>query len=259
MTKVIQAVIIDDEAGARLALKTMLEKYCPEVHVLGEADNIISGGALIKAADPQVIFLDIEMPSGSGLDLLKELGSIQAEVIFTTAYSHYAIQAIKIFALDYLLKPINRHELISAVAKLKRNEVRITHKILDLIREQLDSKDQYAKHLAIPSVKGLEIIKVNDILYCEGDRNYTMFHLSGKEKLLSSKTLKEYENVLSPRFFIRAHQKYLINIIYVKRYLKGRGGTLVMADGTSIDVSHSKKVEVLRALSLTTQSGRSHN
>jgi two-component system LytT family response regulator len=131
---------------------------------------------------------------------------------------------------------------------VKDKDIRVTHKILDLLREQLASRKQYPEHLAIPSLNGLEIITIHTILYCEGDRNYTTFYLNDDSKIISSKTLKDYERMLPQDTFIRVHQKYLVNIKYVKRYLKGRGGVLVMSNAKSIDVAHSKKAEVLEAL-----------
>ena len=246
--KPIQAVIIDDEKSARETLKAMLEMYCPTVRVLGEADGIESGRALIKEMNPELIFLDVEMPTGTGIDLIKGMDSLQAEVIFITAHDHYAIHAIKVSALDYLLKPLNRQDLIAAVAKLERKDMQIPREVLELLRQQLDNKKDQTDRLVIASLQGFEIIKISDILYCEGDRNYTTFHLTGREALLSSKTLKEYEMVLPSDAFIRVHQKYLVNINYVKRYLKGRGGTLVMSNGKSIEVSQSKKQLLIDAL-----------
>jgi two-component system LytT family response regulator len=248
MEKNITAIIIDDEQSARKILKSILESYCPHITLLGEANSISSGKALIKEVNPHVIFLDVEMPGGSGFDLLKEIGPIQSEIIFTTAHNHYAINAIRSFALDYLLKPINPQELVEAVSKIKHKDVRMTYKLIDLLSQQLVSKKEYADQLAIPSANGFEIIKVEDVMYCEGDGNYTTFYLAGDQKLVSSKTLKEYERILPTLTFVRAHQKYLVNIKFVKRYLKGRGGTLIMTNGKSIDVAHSKRTQVIEAL-----------
>jgi two-component system LytT family response regulator len=244
----ISAVIIDDEQSSREILQSMLGKHCPDIEVIGEADSVSAGKSLIVSMNPQVIFLDIEMPSGSGFDLLKEIGATAAEIIFITAHNHYAINAIKNYALDYLLKPIDVQELTTAVSRVKDKDIRVTHKILDLLREQLASRKQYPEQLAIPSLNGLEIITIHTILYCEGDRNYTTFYLNDDSKIISSKTLKDYERMLPQDTFIRVHQKYLVNIKYVKRYLKGRGGVLVMSNAKSIDVAHSKKAEVLEAL-----------
>ncbi|HEY9049266.1 MAG TPA: LytTR family DNA-binding domain-containing protein [Ohtaekwangia sp.] len=248
MNTQISAIIIDDEQSSREILSNMLAKHCPDVNVVGEADAVASGKALIARLNPQVIFLDIEMPSGSGFDLLKEIGTLSAEVIFITAHNHYAIHAIRIYALDYLLKPINVQELVAAVSRIRDKDIRITHKILTLLREQLSSKNP-PEQIAVPSLNGLEIVKIQNVLYCEGDRNYTTLYLRDDSKIVSSKTLKEYERMLPQDIFIRAHQKYLVNIKLVKRYLKGRGGVLVMDNGKNIDVAHSKKNEVVQALS----------
>jgi two-component system, LytTR family, response regulator len=244
----IRAVIVDDEKGARELLRSMIELYCPSVTVLGEADGIENGRKLIKDMQPDLIFMDVEMPPGTGFDLIKSLDQLNAEIIFTTAHDHYAIHAIKMSALDYLLKPVNRQELVASVAKLQQRSSQIPREVLELLKSQLDSRKEQADRLVIASLQGFEIIKVGDILYCEGDRNYTTFHLAGREALLSSKTLKEYEMLLDDSVFIRVHQKYLVNINYVKRYLKGRGGTLVMSNGKSIEVSQSKKQQLIDAL-----------
>jgi two-component system, LytTR family, response regulator len=248
MDRPIKAVIIDDEKVAREALGCMIEMYCPKVHIVGDADTVLSAQALIRETKPELIFLDVEMPPGTGFDVLRGLDVFEAEVIFITAHDQYAIHAIKVSALDYLLKPVNRHELTEAVARFQRRSVQLTPEIMDLLQQQLDSKKEQVERLVIPSLQGSEIIRVKDILYCEGDRNYTTFHLTGGEALLSSKTLKEYEKLLPAADFIRVHQKYLININFVKRYLKGRGGVLIMADGKNIDVSQNKKKALLDAL-----------
>jgi two-component system, LytTR family, response regulator len=248
MERPIKAVIIDDEKIARETLTSMIEMYCPGVQIVGDADTVLSGQALIKEMKPELIFLDVEMPPGTGFDVLRGLDVIQAEVVFITAHDQYAIHAIRVSALDYLLKPVNKQELTEAVAKFQRRNVLLTPEVWDLLQQQLDSKKEQVERLVIPSLQGYEIIKVKDILYCEGDRNYTTFYFSGGETLLSSKTLKEYENLLPPSVFIRVHQKYLININFVKRYLKGRGGSLIMADGKSIDVSQNKKQALMDAL-----------
>jgi two-component system, LytTR family, response regulator len=241
------AVIIDDEKGARDSLRAMLQLYCDEVSVLGEADNVEQGRALIKEVSPDLIFLDVEMPPSTGFDLISGMDSLRADIIFTTAHGHYAINAIKLSALDYLLKPVDRHELVEAVKKHRNKTVHMPTEVLDLLKAQLNSKKE-TERLVIASLQGFEIVKVSDILYCEGERNYTTFHLNDKEALLSSKTLKEYEMMLPPSTFIRVHQKYLVNINYIKKYLKGRGGMLVMSNGQNIEVSQSKKQALLDAL-----------
>lgn len=240
-------VIIDDEKGARDTLRAMLQMYCDDVVVLGEAGNIEEGRRLIQQVQPDLLFLDVEMSPGTGFDLIQSLDSLKADIIFTTAHGHYAINAIKLSALDYLLKPVDREELIAAVRKHQQKKQRMPNEVLELLKLHLDPKKE-AERLVISSLQGFEIIKVNDIMYCEGERNYTTFHLDGRESLVSSKTLKEYEMLLPVRSFIRVHQKYLVNINFVRKYLKGRGGNLVMTNGQTIEVSQSKKQLLLDAL-----------
>jgi two-component system LytT family response regulator len=248
ITEIITAVIVDDEQSAREILRSILASHCPMVHILGEADSIQSAKVLIGETKPVVIFLDIEMPGGSGFELLNEIRPTNSEVIFTTAHNHYAINAFRSFALDYLLKPINPAELIEAVSKVKRRDSKLTYSLLELLSQQLASRKEYADQIAVPSVSGLEIVKVDEIIYCEGDGNYTTFYISGTQKITSSKTLKEYERMLSAETFVRSHQKFLVNVKFVKRYIKGRGGALVMSNGANVEVAHSKKQQVIDAL-----------
>ena len=245
----IQAVIIDDEKLAREALFDLIKQYCPSVEVIGQADSRESGQELINTVKPDLIFLDIEMPFGSGFDLLSDISDINAEVIFTTAHDQYALKAIKISALDYLLKPVKKNELIEAVEKFRKKDWETTHEMLTLLTDQLKHGPTTLKRIGIASLKGITVVDVADIMYCEADGNYTNFKLSGAAKLLTaSKTLKEYENILSSASFVRTHQKYLINVSHVKEYLRGRGGSIIMDDGKVIDVSQNKRSEVLKAI-----------
>jgi two-component system, LytTR family, response regulator len=246
--KTIRAVIIDDEKTARDTLKQLLQIYCPQVLLVGEANDVEPGQNLIRELNPDLVFLDVEMHSGTGFDVINGLDNIQAEVIFTTAHNHYALHAIRVSALDYLLKPVSSEELIIAVDKCKPGQLNIPREVWELLRVQLDSQKSNPDRLSIPTTKGYEIIKVKDIIYCEGDRNYTVFYFHEKEKLLSSRTLKEYEHLLPPKSFIRVHQKYLVNINFVKRYIKGRGGFLIMSNEKEIEVSQSKKQELMDLL-----------
>jgi two-component system, LytTR family, response regulator len=247
MSNQITTVIIDDEKGARDSLRAMLQMYCEGVVILGEADTVESGRKLIQQVQPDLIFLDVEMSPGTGFDLIQHFDSLKADIIFTTAHGHYAITAIKLSALDYLLKPVDREELISAVKKHQQKKRQMPTEVLELLKMHLDPKKE-AERLVISSLQGFEIIKVEDIMYCEGERNYTTFHLHGREPLLASKTLKEYEMLLPTRSFIRVHQKYLVNINFVRKYIKGRGGNLVMINGQTIEVSQNKKQLLLDAL-----------
>lgn len=247
----IKAVIIDDEKMARDALRNLVEQHCATVEIIGEADSKVSGQSLITEKNPDLIFLDVEMPFGSGFDLLHEIAEVNAEVVFTTAHDQYALRAIKISALDYLLKPIKKEELTEAVNKFRKKDRSINREALNLLAEQLVPGQRELKRLGISSPKGFNIINVDDIMYCEADGNYTMFKLSNNDLLMACKTLKEYENILSPRSFIRTHHKYIVNVNFVKKYIKGRGGSIIMTDETPIDVSQSKRTEVLRALGIS--------
>ena len=244
----IQAIIIDDEQSARKTLRLTIEQYCPSINILGEADSVPAGQALIKQVNPELIFLDVEMPSGTGFDLLEKMHPLEAGIIFTTAHDKYALHAIKVSALDYLLKPIDPDELVNAVAKFQRKKLQVTPEVLELLRHQLDSKKEQTERLAVPSLHGFEIVKVTDIMYCEADSNYTNIHITGREPLMSSKTLKDYEMLLPTSVFLRVHQSYLVNINYVKKYLKGRGGTLIMNNGKNIEVSKNKKQALIDVL-----------
>jgi two-component system, LytTR family, response regulator len=246
--KVIEAVIIDDDADAREMLRLMIGKYCPHIHVKGEADTVSSGKNLIENTKPELIFLDVEMPPGTGFDVLSGLPDHQAEVIFTTAHDHYAIHAIKVSAIDYLLKPVAKEDLIQAVAKLRQKGVTVRPEIWDVLRNHLEAKKEKPERIVVASLEGYEILRTNDILYCEGDGNYTTLFVAGRDPLIASKILKEYERLLPAPDFIRVHAKYLVNINYVKKYMKGRGGTLVMTDGKNIEVSQNRKQDLLDAL-----------
>lgn len=244
----IRTVIIDDEKSSRELLRNLLQQYCPSVEILGEADSKNTGKTLINEIKPDLIFLDIEMPFGSGFDLIQEIEMVNAEVVFITAYDHYALKALKISALDYLLKPVHGNELLQAIAKFKKKDPRITRDVLTLLADRLESNSAEVKRIGISSVKGISIVKVEDIMYCEADGNYTNFKLVNDEVHKASKTLKEYENILPSSSFIRTHQKYLVNINYVIKYLKGRGGFVMMKDGKVLDVSEAKKPALLKAI-----------
>lgn len=246
--KEIEAIIVDDEKWARESLGQLLIRYCPLVSIVGEAHSKESAHILINEKKPDLIFLDVEMPGGSGFDLLHETPNLNAKVIFTTAHNKYAITAIKLSALDYLLKPVDKDELIAAVEKFRQQDIKVTRDILNLLAEQLTVKQGKPERLAISSLKGVNIVNIKNIIYCEGDRNYTVFKLLDGSALTASKTLREYEDILPSDTFIRVHQKYLVNVNYVKKYIKGKGGTLVMEDGKNIDVSQAKKAALLNAI-----------
>ena len=243
----LRTVIIDDEERSRKNLAALLSQECPNVEIVGYANSATSGIERIKKHNPDVIFLDVEMPNGTGFDLLENIEEIDFQVIFTTAYNHYAVKAIKFSALDYLLKPIDIKELKLAVEKAEK---RIdTHaKGTNAVLKNFSAFSGFHK-IALPTNKGLVLIQVNEIIRCEASGSYTFFWFIDGKKMLVSKNIKEYEDLLVDHDFFRVHKSHLINISHVKKYLHEDGGYVVMADNSKIEVSRRKKDEFLRKLS----------
>ena len=244
----IKAIIIDDEAKGRLALKKKLADYCPQVQVVAEAANGQEGILLIEHHKPSVIFLDIEMPRMNGFEMLNELKEKNFHLIFTTAYDQYAIKAIKFAAFDYLLKPVDIEELKSAVAKIDTTEMGQTKKQADLLQQNLQHPKKLLHKLAIPTLEGLFFYNINDIIRLEANSNYTNIWFSNNTKILASKTLKEFEELLPEDIFFRTHHSHLINLNFIKRYIKGDGGQIELQNGSFVDVSRRKKEEFLKAI-----------
>ncbi|MEP2023951.1 MAG: LytTR family DNA-binding domain-containing protein [Reichenbachiella sp.] len=236
------AIVVDDEEKSRITLSTFLKKYCPTIQVVAQADGVVSAEEAFHQHAPEVIFLDIEMNDGTGFDVIERLKGKAFEVIFVTAYNQYALQAFRYSAIDYLLKPINPEELIQAVAKLS-DEGRI-----DQIEKKLEALliNRNALHkIAIPSMDGIRLEEVANIIYCESDNYYTHIHLKSGEKLLVSKTLKEYDQMLCDEGFFRIHQKFLVKLSEIKAYSKSDGGYVTLNDGTNLTVSRRKKDELI--------------
>ncbi len=245
----LKAVIIDDEPNAREKMQLLLERYCKDVQVMALAKDADEGIAAIQEHKPDLIFLDIEMPVLTGFDMLKKIPEINFEIIFTTAHDHYAIKAIKFSALDYLLKPIDLDQLQEAVKKVAGRKTEKTSLAqYQMLKNNLEKKHSAMEQLSVPAQTGMIFIKVPDIVYCEADSNYTKIFLHNKQKIVSSRTLKEYEELLDESGFIRIHHSYLVNKIHVREYLKGEGGQILMNDGTALDVSRRKKEQVLEKL-----------
>ena len=244
----ISAVIIDDEAKGRLALREKLLSYCPQIKVIAEAANGQEALMLIQHHKPQLIFLDIEMPKMNGFEMLNELPEKNFHIIFTTAYDQYAIKAIKYAAFDYLLKPIDIVELQTAVSKITAAENNQTKKQVELLQQNMQHPKKQLNKLAVPTLQGLLFFDINDIIHLEANSNYTNIYLINKTKITASKTLKEFEELLPEDIFFRTHHSYLINLNYIKRYIKGDGGQIELQNGTYVDVSRRKKEEFLKAI-----------
>ena len=245
----IRALLVDDEYSAREVLRNMLSQPGMEVTVIAEAENVEEAVTAFNKTKPDLIFLDIEMPYESGFGLFDRIKIEDAKVIFTTAYSQYAIKAIKYSALDYLLKPISPQELKEALEKARK---KIKDQNLDLPSQLATLRahllDERSQRLVLPINNGLEIIQKNEILYLEGDRNYTWIHSKNREKILTTKTLREYESLLTEKNFFRIYQSYIVNIDHAVKYINGRGGSLMMSDGASLLVSREKKKALLEIL-----------
>jgi two-component system, LytTR family, response regulator len=238
----LKAVIIEDEQKSREMLAMLVEQNCPQLQTVGLAKNVHEGAEFIKTLKPDLVFLDIQMPDGTGFDLLEQVQDKKFEIIFTTATDKHALRAIKYSACDYLLKPIDIDELKQAVEKVasKKNAGPSMENLQFLIQHLKKSDDNYQK-ITLPTGNAYEIINIKDIIRCEADASYTHFYLSGGKKLMVSASLKHYEDLLPESDFIRVHHQHLINMNHVSRYLKQDGGYAVMSDGTQIEISRRKK------------------
>jgi two-component system, LytTR family, response regulator len=244
----LRAVIIDDEKASRDTLSGMLSRYCKNVEVVGQAEGYQSGLEAIENGKPDVIFLDIQMPDGSGFKLLEDIKEINFEIIFTTAYDQYAIKAIKYSALDYLLKPIVPDDLINAVSKAEQKKnAGLINKNIRVLLENITHKTE-PKKIILHTNKKMHIIELDDIVRCESDDYYTRYFFKSGNPLLVSTTLKENEELLNDKNFIRPHKSHLVNIKYIQSYLSDDGGYILMFDGSRIPVARRKKDEILDIL-----------
>lgn len=243
----ISAIIIDDEPKAIQNLYLLLQKHCPNVKVLAQSTDPIEGIGLIISKQPQLVFLDIDMPNLNGFELLEKVKFMQLEVIFITAYQHFALQAIKISALDFLLKPVSIEELKIAVEKA---EEKITsnqpNPNLAVLFENLQQPSSYSQKLALPTIEGMNFVNFEDILYFVAEGNYCFVILKNGQKKLVCKTLKYFEDILPEKAFFRIHREYIINLNYITKYVKGRGGQVELINGTIIDVSARKRDKFLQ-------------
>lgn len=245
----IRAVIIEDEPQSRELLAALVAKNCAGVTVVETAINVETGVEAIKKHQPDLIFLDISMPDGTGFDLLGKIQNQKLDVIFTTATDKHAIKAIKYSALDYLLKPIDVEELIVAVNKVqeKKSSFSGVENLAFLLQNLQQKNDNYSK-ITLPTGNAYEIVNIPDIIRCEAEGSYTNFFLAGNKKIMVSASLKHYEDLLPEKDFIRVHHHHLINMNHVIRFLKVDGGYAVMSDGTQVELSRRKKDAFLERL-----------
>ncbi len=245
-----KTLIIEDEQKSREMLAGIIKKNCPKLQVVGLANNVKEGVEMIKSLNPELVFLDISMPDGSGFDLLEKVQGHKFELIFATASDQHAIRAIKYSACDYLLKPIDIDELKVAVDKAVQKKLSSPPSMenLQFLIQQLKRPDDNFQKITLPTGNAFEIVNIKDIIRCEADTSYTYFYLTDKRKLMVSAGLKHYEELLPENDFIRVHHHHLINMNHVVRFLKVDGGYAVMSDGTQIEISRRKKDTFLERL-----------
>lgn len=237
-----RALIIDDVANARISLRKDLEDYCPDIEVVGEADGVVNGARLIKQEGPDIVFLDIQMKDGSGFDLLEIIPEVNFALIFTTSSNEHAIKAFRFSAVDYLLKPIDPDQLIEAVEKAEHSG----NAKLEVLRSNLAGA--HTTRLALNSQERIKVVELSEVVRCESTGSYTLFWMNDGEQILVTRTLKEYDQMLSEVGFLRVHQSHLINLQYVKEFVKTDGGYILLRDKTEIPVSSRKRSAVIKAL-----------
>ncbi|MBS1759363.1 MAG: response regulator [Bacteroidetes bacterium] len=245
----IKAIIVDDETRGRMALRNKLEVHCPTVEVVGEAGGGVEAITMINRLNPTLVFLDIEMPQMNGFEMLEKLQEKEFYLIFTTAYNQYAIKAIRYAAFDYLLKPVDIEELKTAVDKVEKNIHQKLKARLDLLRENLLLPEKKMKRLAVSTLEGILFIEINNITHLEASSNYTLIYLADKTKITASKTLKDFGDILPSDIFHRVHNSYIVNLNYIKRYIRGDGGQIELTDGTLIEVSRRYKDDFIAKMS----------
>ncbi len=244
-----RAVLIDDEISNIENLQTLLARHCPQIDVVCTAQNVIDGVNSIGKYIPNLVFLDIQIGDQTGFDVLKQIPNRNFEVIFVTAYDHYGIQAVKFAALDYLLKPIDIEELKEAVYKVEQKvALKSQTSQLDFLIQQLKKLEIGISKIALQMQSEVRYVSLSEIIHCEADNTYTHFFLENGEKLLVSKSLKEYADLLKPNGFLRTHQSHLVNPKYIKSWLKEDGGILLLFTGKKIPISKPNREIVKQAL-----------
>lgn len=249
MAQKINSIIVDDEPGNVITLRELLRHYCPDVNVIGTAADSVKGFESISKLNPDLVFLDIEMPYGNAFDLLDQLSPVKFEVIFITAFDNYAVKAFKYAALDYILKPVSIEELKLAVNKVKKRlDEKIENVRVTTLLNNLKAAGSQNSKIGLATDNGFLLEEVHNILYLEASGSYTFVFTRENKKYTIAKSLKEFEEVLPEPFFCRIHHSYIINMAGIKKYSKGRGGMVEMVNGTCIDVAVRKKELFLERL-----------
>lgn len=242
----LKAIIVEDETISRDILSGYLLKYCPDVQLCAATASVSEGLLAIQQHQPDIVFLDVEMPKANGFDLLEQAGTITFDTIFVTAFSHYAIKALNYSAAYYILKPVSIDELITAIDKIKQNRSKqqvAAH--TRVLLENIKTPQTSLHKMVLPLQDGFEVVQIKDIVHCKANDNFTDFHFSGKSKKMICRPLRFYEELLADSGFMRVHKSHLINLDHIVKYTRGKGGQLTMSDGSVIDVSPNKKDELM--------------
>lgn len=251
MKKPIRSIIVDDEVNGARTLQTLLKNYCPHVDVIAIAHDSDTATKLISDLKPDLVFLDIEMPEMNGFQLLEKFRTPTFDVIFVTAYGHFALQAFKTNAISYLLKPVDPEELIMAIEKYERqsgNNGIQNFLQLEKLLQDLNEQKNHPFRLPVFTSEGVTFLEIDKLVRLEADSNYTHIHTMNGKRITSAKTLKEYEEQLAGKFFFRIHNAHLVNLHHIEKYIKGDGGYVITSDGANLEVSRRRKQELLDAL-----------
>ncbi len=243
----IKTVIVEDEEHSRKTLVNFLRKYCPQVSTAGVAGSVQEAVSLINSENPQLVFLDIDLPDGSGFEVIDLLNAPLPEIIFVTAYNQYAVKAFQVSAIDYILKPVDPELLMKAVEKVgQKSDAGQQEKKLEVFSS--NASNQKLQKMALPTQNGIQLVRIDELIRLEADGNYTTVFLRDKRKIVVSRQIKQFEEWLEGLPFFRVHQTHIINLQMVDRYIKGDGGTVILEDGTQIEVARRRKEELLRKL-----------
>ncbi len=246
----IKTILIDDEPAFRHVLADMIRLYTPDLEVVAQASSVKEAAEAIHLLKPQLLFLDVHLTDGTGFDLLQRIGYHDLRVIFTTAHDSYAITAFRFNAIDYILKPVDLHQFLEAVEKVRNQPLLSADKSERYFMTPGNAASE-RKKIALPSHEGISIINTESIIRCESDGSYTTFVLAGGQKITVSRSMKEYDELLTPSGFFRVHQSHLVNLNHIRQFLKEDGGTLIMTDGSRIEVSRRRKdllIQVIQSM-----------
>lgn len=243
-----KTLLVDDESKSISTLKTLLGRYCPEVEIIGEAGSVTEAVEKIKRLKPALVFMDVLMPDGTGFDVLEQCKSTRFDVIFISAFEEHSLRAFRFSALDYLLKPVNFNDLKNAVARFSDKNKPGAARDPRIAVAQSAYDHAVPENMVLPSLDGFSVVRIADIVRCEADSNYTTVYFTKDKPFLASRSLSHFEELLTGMPFVRIHHKHLINLAYIKKYHKGRGGYVEMADGQQVEVSVRKKEEFLERM-----------